>query len=233
MAPGFHFSREITLNAISDAILICQEKTSFADLYILHLEGGKLSFLHMHLDETKRTVFSLLCYNTFVYVAMSVYGPYITVHYSHLGMDSFQIGILSALGPMSAVLIQPFWALLSDKTGNYIRILRLLTFGSMVTVLFYFFSRSFFSLLFVTFLYVSFSTALIPLGDAVTVSYLASKNYSFSHVRIGGTIGFAICVVLAGHFIRENEYLSFILCAAFLLILFLIIGFMPKKTSCA
>lgn len=188
-----------------------------------------MNFFDKLKDETNKTVLTLLGFNTLVYVAMSVYTPYISVHYSNLGMNSFQIGILAALGPLSAVLVQPLWGMLSDRTGSGAKILRMLTVGSMAAVLLYLFSRSFISLAVVTFLFVSFNTALIPLGDAIAVSYLASRNYSFSRVRIGGTVGYAISVAVAGHFIRKNEYLSFILCAAFLLLLFICIGGMPQN----
>lgn len=180
------------------------------------------------LDEMQRNVLVFLSFNTLAYVATSVFGPFLTAHYASLGISNLQIGILTAIGPLSAMVIQPTWALISDKSGSRVGVLKVAVLGATLCVLLYMLGTNFWSLAIITFLYVSFQSPILPMGDAITVNYLQRTPYRYSFVRMGGTLGFALCTVLSGLFIRKNPNLSFALGAIFFFLLFITVCRMPK-----
>lgn len=180
------------------------------------------------LDTVQRNVLVFLAFNTLAYVANSVFGPFLTAHYASLGITNLQIGILTAIGPLSAMVIQPIWALISDKSGSRTGILKIATLGATIAVLLYIVGTNFWSLAAVALVCVSFQSPILPMGDAITVDYLQHTPYRYSFVRMGGTVGFAICTVLSGLFIRNHPNLSFGLGAFFYFLLFVTVCKMPK-----
>ena len=60
----------------------------------------------------------LLAVNTFVWVTTALYAPFIGAYYAEQGITPFQVGVLTAIGPVVSTLIQPLWAYISDRLGK-------------------------------------------------------------------------------------------------------------------
>ena len=60
----------------------------------------------------------LLLINSFVYIAVAMYSPFLSMYYAQEGLTSSQVGILLTIAPIATVLIQPLWAKRSDATGR-------------------------------------------------------------------------------------------------------------------
>ena len=61
--------------------------------------------------------------NGMYWVTAAAFLPFIGAYYTSIGMTDGQVGILAAVFPMAALVIQPFWAYLSDRTGKRKRML--------------------------------------------------------------------------------------------------------------
>ena len=85
----------------------------------------------------------LLAVNTFVWVTTALYAPFIGSYYAEQGITPFQVGVLTAIGPVVSTLIQPLWAYISDRLGKRRRVLIIVTIGSGLTILTYLLHVSF------------------------------------------------------------------------------------------
>lgn len=169
----------------------------------------------------------LFSINAFIYIASVFYSPFISAYYACNGISAAQIGILLTIGPMVTILIQPLWAKLSDRTQKRKQVLMLVTVGSGFTMFFYYLGGSFWGFLFTTICVTSFTTAVIPLCDAIVIQMANSKGIRFSVLRMGGTIGYALMAVFAGLFIRQHPSSQFWLSFLGYMVLFTFICSLP------
>ena len=57
--------------------------------------------------KTLRIFWTLFAFNALFYVPGATFGAYIGVYYRSKGMNVSQIGLLSAIGPLPALTLQP------------------------------------------------------------------------------------------------------------------------------
>ena len=88
--------------------------------------------------KTLRIFWTLFAFNALFYVPGATFGAYIGVYYRSKGMNVSQIGLLSAIGPLLALILQPLWGILSDRRGRHMAVLRLALAGSAAGVLCYY-----------------------------------------------------------------------------------------------
>lgn len=180
------------------------------------------------LDQDGRAAVLFFSINVLFYVANSTCLPYLTAHYANLGVDHLGIGILSSLGPISTMLILPIWSQISDRTGNRRGVLKVISLGCALTILLMLVSKSFLPLLISMSLFVCFFNSFVPLSDAITVSYLSKTRYRFSIIRLGGTVGYLVFVLISGRIFNYNSNYSFMLCSLFFVVQFFLVRRMPQ-----
>jgi len=147
-----------------------------------------------------------------VYMALAIFGPFIGVYYLQKGFTVFEIGVLVSIGPITALLFQPLWGLLSDRSKHRKTIILLAVCGATVCVLAYLLGTRYFHFILITFLYTLFQMSIIPLSDAIAVNYAREAGFKYAPIRMGGTLGYALFVVLTGFFMNDRPvYLIFFL----------------------
>jgi len=151
-----------------------------------------------------------------------------SAHYANLGIDSGRIGILTSIASLATLFVLPFWSRISDRTGNRRAVLKIIALGSSLSILLFLISNSFWTLLLTVSLFMCFHVCLIPLTDAVVITYLAQTRMKFSSIRLGGTIGFGLMMLVSGYIYAYSSILTFSLASACFLLLFLFIRKIPQ-----
>ena len=64
------------------------------------------------------TFWMLFGFNALYYIPGATFSAYIGVYYQSKGMSVSQIGLLSAMGPLLALVMQPAWGTVSGRTGK-------------------------------------------------------------------------------------------------------------------
>ncbi len=169
----------------------------------------------------------LLMVNAFVYISSSFYSPFLSSYYSKAGMSAVQIGVLLTIGPIIAIFIQPLWAVLSDRTERRKDILSLVILGSGISMFTYYLGKSFLTFFIATLLLSVFCTSIIPLSDAIILHNTYKYRLDFTKIRMGGTIGYAIVVIIAGAIVKQNPEIQFILGSLGYLMLLLFVRKLP------
>lgn len=151
----------------------------------------------------------LLLANTLMWSVMGAYMPFIHSFYSVRGLSTLEIGALTAITPVLAILIQPFWAYLSDFTGRRKVVLISIVLASGLVIQGYRFCHVFFLFVAETLMFGTFSTSVLPLSDALVSNHANKSKLGFARIRMGGTIGFAIMALILGNVVKSDVSLIF------------------------
>ena len=186
--------------------------------------------LPIDISPERQYYYAFIMYYWFIYMAISVFMTYIGLYYLELGYSSSVIGGLTAIGPITAIFVQPIWGVFSDKV-KYRRTMLMVALAGSTTAAFLFrLNTAFIFVLFMTILYMSFFTATRPMEDAIALEYTQKHGFSFAPIRLSGTLGFAFMVLFAGQLIG-NDITNLFPISAVLMTLALAIVFLFPKTS--
>lgn len=134
----------------------------------------------------------------FYFAALGVLAPYWSLYLKDLGFNAVAIGQLMAI-PMATKLVAPFvWGWLGDHLGRRMSIVRL---GSLLTTIIFssvFWVTGFWELGAAMVLFSFFWNAVLPQFEAVTFDYLGDDVSRYSTVRVWGSVGFIISVLILG-----------------------------------
>ena len=121
----------------------------------------------------KAMTYRLLAVNTFVWTTTALYMPFIGAYYTQQGITPLQIGILTSIGPVVSILIQPMWAYISDRSGRHRLVLIIVSIGSGAAILSYLVRVSFGAFMVATVLLTIFNTSILTLSDALVTNLAA------------------------------------------------------------
>lgn len=176
-------------------------------------------------------VWLLLALNAFLYISSALYSPFLSAYYTQNGLSPSEIGILMCVGPVASVLIQPLWARASDASGKAKTFAALVMAGTAFSLLTYYLGHSFGGFLFSSVLLALFSTSVNPMTDAIVIRNANRCHYNFAIIRMGGTVGYAVVVLLAGIYLRRYPAAQFFLAAASYLALMGFVLIMPRQEN--
>lgn len=184
-------------------------------------------------DKAAKLWFVLLGINTFVWSATAVYTPFMSAYYTGKGISAAGIGVLLAVGPIVSIVIQPLWAKWSDSSGNRKTAALIVIAASAIALLGYYLGEKFAlgGFMLSTLVAMTFISAVLPLCDAMVLKKADEQHFSFSYIRMGGTIGFAVFTYLAGKVLVKHPDALFMMGSIMYLILFLIVSMLPKEKN--
>ena len=119
--------------------------------------------------------------------------------YGEIGLSDSQIGIISALAAFIALFAQPMWGMLADRM-HYMRTALVigLVCAGFTCFLVLPASGSFLPLLAVLTLYSTFYLPAMPVSNAIAIEYTSKHNLPFGPIRMTGTIGYQISILITG-----------------------------------
>lgn len=158
----------------------------------------------------------------------AVYTTFFPVYLDNIGLSKTSIATLLSIGPLVAILAQPVWGSIGDRSKKKNQVLQLLLFGSGISVLLLSLSDHYIYLMVIICLVSFFQTSIYPISDALTLEYLSETNWNFGPIRLAGTVGFAIMSVLFGMLVKEEMTGIFIVYCTVMLLAVLICFCLPK-----
>ncbi|MCI0995424.1 MFS transporter [Pseudomonas corrugata] len=141
----------------------------------------------------------------FYFALLGSTAPFLALYFDHLGFNAARIGELVAIPMLMRCVAPNIWGWLGDYTGQRLAIVR---FGAVCTLLTFsliFIDKSYAWLAMVMALHAFFWHAVLPQFEVITLAHLSGQASRYSQIRLWGSIGFIIAVVLLG---RLFEWLS-------------------------
>lgn len=155
------------------------------------------------------STFHLKAFLFFYYSAMTIIISYLPVYFQERGLLGSQIGFLLAVGPLAAMISQPFWGYMTDKYKTSKRTILFCLAGSLISALFLFQNISYSLLIVAVFIFFAFMSPVGGLGDSLAQKTANQFKISFGSIRLWGSLGFA-CMSLVGGFLLATIGVSFI-----------------------
>lgn len=141
----------------------------------------------------------------FYFALLGSTAPFLALYFDHMGFNAARIGELVAIPMLMRCVAPNIWGWLGDYTGRRLAIVR---FGAICTLLTFsliFIDKSYAWLAMVMALHAFFWHAVLPQFEVITLAHLSGQASRYSQIRLWGSIGFIITVVVLG---RLFEWLS-------------------------
>ncbi len=125
------------------------------------------------------------------------------------GFSSSEIGEILAIVTASKIIGPSLWAILADKSGRQLAIIRL---GALLAVgcfSFLFWLNTYWPITFCLAIFSLFWTAILPQLEVMTLNSIRRSPKIYARIRLWGSIGFIVMAVLAGDFIERFSHDAF------------------------
>jgi PPP family 3-phenylpropionic acid transporter len=134
----------------------------------------------------------------FYFALLGALVPYWGLFLRGRGFDAVAIGELMAILMATKVVAPNIWGWLGDHLGHRMRIVRLASLVSLLVFCGMFWAQSFWAIALVMALYSFFWNASLPQFEVVTFSYLRELAPRYARIRVWGSIGFIVTVIVLG-----------------------------------
>lgn len=134
----------------------------------------------------------------FYFGALGILIPFWAPYLRELGLDPVQIGQVMAVYLGWRLIAPTAWGWMADYSGRRMLLVRLAAVASAVAFALLSLRTDFIGLLLYMSLFAIFWTALIPQYEANTLAVLGPRIASYGRIRLWGSVGFILAVVLGG-----------------------------------
>lgn len=140
----------------------------------------------------------LSLYYFFYFAFIGVFSPYFTLYLQSLRMSAADIALLMSQMQLMRLVAPAFWAWLADKRGQRVDIIRFSALCACIGFTGFFLTDNFIQLFIPMTLMAFFWSAALPLVESLTFSHLADESHRYSRIRVWGSVGFIVAVLLGG-----------------------------------
>jgi len=124
--------------------------------------------------------------------------PYWGLYLQSLGFSAAEIGELIAILALTKLIAPNIWGWVADYTGKGMQVVRCTSLLAMISFSLLLWAQSYFWLAVVMALFSFFWNASLPQFEAVTFSYLGKNSHAYGRIRLWGSLGFILLVVILG-----------------------------------
>ena len=152
------------------------------------------------------SLFTRLSSSYFFYFAiLGLTSPYLSVFLDGKGFNSLELGEIFAILTATRIVAPSLWAILADKTGQQLLIIRLGALLALLSFIFLFWLNSYWPITFSLALFSLFWTAILPQLEVLTLNSVRQSSKIYARIRLWGSLGFIVLALLAG---QVMEYYS-------------------------
>ncbi len=145
-------------------------------------------------------------YYLFYWGALAIYGPFLYVHFVHLGLSAFHVGLLGALVPLARLVVAPFTAALADRQRRQRTVLSVALVGVAVALFLLRWPRRFGLILPLAVLLSLGHSISVPIADALAARMAVRYRIDYGKLRVWGSFGFAVISLAAGAWWAQAGY---------------------------
>ena len=134
----------------------------------------------------------------FYFALLGAWLPFWNLYLADRGFDADTIGLLSAITMGTKVIAPALWSWLAEKLRRHILFIQLGSALTLATVLLVLLEPTSTQMVAVVFIYSFFWNAVLPQFEAVTVEHLGEHTDRYSEIRLWGSVGFIVAVLILG-----------------------------------
>lgn len=151
---------------------------------------------------TRRDLLPFAALSASYFAHIGFFNPYLPLWLKDMGLSIFIISLLTSVQALTRIFAPYAWGWLSDHSGERVRLLRYGATAALVFSLGLWFELGVWSLALVLLLMFTHTSAMMPMSEAA-MAHLVSRGGAFDakrygRVRLWGSLGFLLTVLLAG-----------------------------------
>ena len=132
------------------------------------------------------------------FVFIGAFSPYFSLYLQSIGQAAWQIGLLLSLMQLMRIVAPHLWASLADRHGWRARLLQVTVAAAIAAYCGVFATADFAGLFVVLAAFAFFSSATMPLVEAITLARLRDRIERYGAIRLWGSVGFITAVLGVG-----------------------------------
>lgn len=152
----------------------------------------------MSIESSPVPYWRLSLFYFFYFALLGAWLPYWPLYLQDKGFDAQSIAYLTGIMMATKIVAPNIWGWLAAISGQRMRIIRYGAFFSFATFLLIFIEQSFLWLALVISVYSFFWNAILAQFEVVTLAHLGAQYQRYSLIRVWGSIGFIVAVLLLG-----------------------------------
>lgn len=141
----------------------------------------------------------------FYFASLGVLVPYWPLYLKSLEFSPSAIGELMAVVMATKIIAPNVWGWIADHTGKRMLIVRIGSLFAVVCFAGVFFGQGYWWMVLVMAAFSFFWNATLPQLEVTTFNYLGSSSHRYGSIRLWGSIGFVISVVLLGSVLEGRD----------------------------
>ncbi|MBM7565455.1 MFS transporter [Paenibacillus sacheonensis] len=149
-----------------------------------------------------REVLMLRIFMYMVYTTQALVVSYFPLYFLDKGYSPSQIGVIYSIGPFISIFANILFGTASDRLRTIKKIMTVLMFGQLVMVSLLFSTDAFIIVCVIMLAYYFFYTPVNPLSDSLILLSSQYTSKPYAHIRIFGSLGFAISAFLIGQLLK-------------------------------
>lgn len=153
-------------------------------------------------------------YYFFYFAAVGIILPFLGLYLQSLNFSAIEIAQLLAVLSFVRIISPPIWALLADRKRNFLFYVQVASWLSAVLLLGLWFLTDYWALFWLIAWMGFFWHAALPPMESLTMSHIESQPQAYSRIRLWGSIGFVVAVVVTGWAIERFDQLAFLVLAS-------------------
>jgi PPP family 3-phenylpropionic acid transporter len=132
------------------------------------------------------------------YGYVGVFSPYASLFFADKGISPSEIAVLMSLLQVMRIFGPNLWGWVADHTEKRVIVLRCTAAAALLTFSGMFFGQTFVQFFLVVVAVNTFTSAQGPLSEALMLSEMRGDLTHYGRIRLWGSVGFIVAVVLAG-----------------------------------
>jgi PPP family 3-phenylpropionic acid transporter len=132
------------------------------------------------------------------FAVFGIYLPWLNPYLDHIGLSGVQIGVLSALVPLSGLFVPAAGGILADRLGRRRDLVVLSSFLALTAFSFMFAVTSFYAIAIVLGIYAVTRAPALPLVEATAIEYAEAGGTAYGRMRVWGSIAFIVVALATG-----------------------------------
>ena len=158
------------------------------------------------------SLFTRLSSSYFFYFAiLGLISPYLSVFLDGKGFTSLELGEIFAILTATKIIAPSLWAILADKTGQQLLIIRLGAVLALLSFMLLFWLDNYWAISLCLAFFSLFWTAILPQLEVLTLNSVRRSSKIYARIRLWGSLGFIVLAIFAGQvmtFYQEHDLLS-------------------------
>ncbi|RKZ99486.1 MAG: MFS transporter, partial [Gammaproteobacteria bacterium] len=141
----------------------------------------------------------------FYFASLGVLVPYWGLYLQWQGFSAQEIGELTSILLATRIVAPNIWGWIADHHGQRMRIVRFASLVGAICFSAILLDNTFIWIAGVMLVFSFFWNASLPQFEATTLQHLGDHSYHYSKIRLWGSIGFIITVVILGSLLEKFD----------------------------